>query len=49
MEKENLNYNTSTGLVYGQTSGAFSSLLTDMRGPSLLWEVPPLGWWSWVP
>lgn len=29
-------------------AGAFPWLMIDLEGPSLPWEVPPLGRWSWM-
>jgi hypothetical protein len=38
---------TSTRLAAGHGCGAFSSLLTDVGGPSPLWAEPSQSKWDW--
>lgn len=35
-----------TRLTYGKSCCLFSWFMTNVRGPSSLWVVPALGWWS---
>lgn len=38
--------NASARFACGTSCGMSSWLMTDVRGPSSLWVMPPLSWWS---
>jgi hypothetical protein len=42
------NLGRKNAFIIGKDCGSFSWLMIDVGGPSSLWTLSPLGWWSWM-